>query len=178
LQNPEKQQQKEQQKEQQKSNIDLLNDCSFSPIDSVKDQLTSFDCNDDDLNDFFKSDSHNYTEQLLGKTYCFVLESSNEIVCAFTLANDSIKASLLPNSRKKKVQKQIPHQKTMKSYPAVMIGRLGVDAKFQGCGIGKQLMNFIKGWFIDNENKTGCRFIVVDAYVNEKATAYSNPISF
>jgi hypothetical protein len=29
---------------------------------------------------------------------------------------------------------------------------------------GKQLMNFIKSWFIDGANKTGCRFIVVDSY--------------
>ena len=25
-------------------------------------------------------------------------------------------------------------------------------------------MDFIKAWFIDDANKTGCRFIVVDAY--------------
>lgn len=29
-------------------------------------------------------------------------------------------------------------------------------------------MSFIKGWFIDENNKTGCRFIVVDSY-NEDA---------
>ena len=27
-----------------------------------------------------------------------------------------------------------------------------------------ELMDFIKSWFIDPNNKTGCRFIVVDAY--------------
>ena len=29
-------------------------------------------------------------------------------------------------------------------------------------------MDFIKAWFIDPHNKTGCRFIIVDAY-NETA---------
>lgn len=29
-------------------------------------------------------------------------------------------------------------------------------------------MDFIKSWFIDKSNKTGCRFIVVDSY-NESA---------
>ncbi len=33
-------------------------------------------------------------------------------------------------------------------------------------------MDFIKSWFIDSNNKTGCRFVVVDAY-NEKS-----PISY
>lgn len=29
-------------------------------------------------------------------------------------------------------------------------------------------MDFIKSWFIDGNNKTGCRFIVVDAYNDER----------
>lgn len=33
-------------------------------------------------------------------------------------------------------------------------------------------MDFIKYWFIEEENKTGCRFIVVDAYNNELAIKY------
>ena len=32
-------------------------------------------------------------------------------------------------------------------------------------------MNFIKSWFIDSNNKTGCRFIVVDSY-NEDIPLY------
>ena len=26
------------------------------------------------------------------------------------------------------------------------------------------MLDFIKSWFIDEENKTGCRFLIVDAY--------------
>ena len=33
-------------------------------------------------------------------------------------------------------------------------------------------MNFIKTWFSEDENKTGCRFILVDAINNEKAINY------
>ena len=80
-----------------------------------------------DLNDFFKNDVIHYTNQLLGKSYCFTLdENPSIIVCAFTVSNDSIKTTTLPNSRKKKVTKEIPREKQMKSYPAVLIGRLGV----------------------------------------------------
>lgn len=53
-----------------------------------------------------------------------------------------------------------------------MIGRLGVSVKFKGKGIGKELMDFIKAWFIDAGNKTGCRFLVVDSYNKEKPLAY------
>ncbi len=45
----------------------------------------------------------------------------------FTVSNDSLKADDLPNSRKKKANKDIPRNKQRKSYPAVLIGRLGVD---------------------------------------------------
>jgi hypothetical protein len=30
--------------------------------------------------------------------------------------------------------------------------------------VGRQILNFIKLWFLDDDNKTGCRFLVVDAY--------------
>lgn len=90
----------------------------------------------------------------------------------FTVSNDSLKADDLPNSRKKKANKDIPRNKQRKSYPAVLIGRLGVDSKYKGSSVGSQLMDFIKAWFIDPLNKTGCRFIVVDAYNTDQAITY------
>ena len=137
-----------------------------------------FDCGNQDLNDFFRNDALNYTSELLGKSYCFTYdEDPTEIVCAFTISNDSIKTTNLPNARKKKVSKAIPRPKQMRSYPAVLIGRLGVHKEFRNIKgeeqrIGDQLMDFIKSWFVDGANKTGCRFIVVDAYNSFKALRY------
>jgi hypothetical protein len=149
----------------------LLNKCTFKVYDyKLLKSCQPFDCANSDLNDFFRNDALNYHEQLLGKTYCFTLDENPQvIVCAFTISNDSIKTFLLPNARKKKVIKEIPREKIMKSYPAVLIGRLGVNKKFRIIEgekerTGKQLMDFIKSWFIDGANKTGCRFIVVDSY--------------
>ena len=139
-------------------NVEIINSCQ------------AFDCDNNDLNDFFRNDAINYQAELLGKTYCFTLDEDPKIiVCAFTISNDSIKTFLLPNARKKKVIKDIPRQKQMKSYPAVLIGRLGVNKNYRNVAgeidrTGKQLMDFIKSWFIDGANKTGCRFIVVDSY--------------
>ncbi len=148
--------------------------CTFSVL--TKDLLescNSFDCGHVDLNDFFTNDSQDYSSQLLGKSYCFLLdENPKDIVCAFTISNDSIKTNSLPNSRKKKVNKDIPRIKQFRSYPAVLIGRLGVNIKFKKNGIGKELMDFIKSWFIDPENKTGCRFVVVDSYNEEIPLTY------
>jgi hypothetical protein len=149
----------------------LLDNCTLKIYDSeVINSCEPFDCDNSDLNDFFQKDAINYYSELLGKNYCFTLDDNPEIiVCAFTIANDSIKTFLLPNARKKKVIKDIPRQKQMKSYPAVLIGRLGVNKNYriikgETDRTGKQLMDFIKSWFIDGANKTGCRFIVVDSY--------------
>lgn len=149
----------------------LLNNCTFKVYATeLINFCHPFDCDNSDLNDFFSNDALNYHSELLGKTYCFTLDENPKIiVCAFTISNDSIKTFLLPNARKKKVIKEIPREKTMKSYPAVLIGRLGVNKNYRFIEgeterTGKQLMDFIKSWFIDGANKTGCRFIVVDSY--------------
>ena len=44
-----------------------------------------------------------------------------------------------------------------------MICRLGVDEDFHVHEIGSILLDFIKSYFLV-DNKTGCRFITVDAY--------------
>lgn len=92
-----------------------------------------------------------------------------KIVCAFTLANDSIKAALIPNTSRNRIQRKIPNSKRTRSYPAVLIGRLGVAKEFQGTvlSVGSQVIEYIASWFVHPNNKTGCRFIVVDAYNKE-----------
>ena len=61
--------------------------------------------------------------------------------------------------------------KRMRRFPAVLIGRLATNKLFAGKGIGTAVMNFIKNWFRYN-NKTGCRFIIVDAYNSESTLHY------
>lgn len=158
----------------------LEDNCTFSILSQdLIESCNAFDCGHDDLNDFFTNDSQNYSSQLLGKSYCFLLdENPKEIVCAFTISNDSIKTNNLPNNRKKRVNKEIPRVKHFRSYPAVLIGRLGVSDKYKQNGIGRELMDFIKSWFIDPENKTGCRFVVVDSYNEDIPLAYYQRNSF
>lgn len=144
----------------------LFDKCTFSLLDDeVIADCNSFSCGHDDLDDFFQHNAPLYSKQLLGKSYCFRVDADKRIiVCAFTVSNDSIKVDTLPNSREKKVQKDIPYSKQMRRYPGVLIGRLGINKDFKHSGIGSDLMTFIKSWFIDAGNKTGCRFLIVDAY--------------
>lgn len=134
-------------------------------------KATPFSCGNADLDDFFFQDSFDYAAALFGKSYCFYLdcEESIEIICAFTVSNASIFTNRLPNARKKKVGAEVPFVKRDLIYPAVLIGRLGVNVKFQHSEehIGTYLLDFIKFWFTEPNNKTGCRYLVVDAYNTE-----------
>lgn len=69
-----------------------------------------------------------------------------------------------------RLQRGVPNSKRGINYPAVLIGRLGVSAEDRGFGlnIGSQIIDFVKDWFRSSDNKTGCRFIVVDAYNNPR----------
>lgn len=153
----------------------LENYCTFQPLsEELIEKSFPFICDDSDLCEFFAKDFINYNQDLFGKTYCFTLdEYPRKIVCAFTIANDSIKAQLIPKSDRNRLTRKVSNQKrNLKSYPAVLIGRLGVNKDFEGKGIGRELMNFIKSWFIDSNNKTGCRFLVVDSYNKEHPIRY------
>jgi len=61
--------------------------------------------------------------------------------------------------------------------PAVKIGRLATCKDRQCSGVGTELLDFLKVWFTDG-NKTGCRFIVVDAYNNERAIRFYDRSGF
>ena len=62
-----------------------------------------------------------------------------------------------------RINRRIPNVKRRQSYPAVKIGRLGVVEKYQSSGLGSEILDLLKMAFVC-DNKTGCRFITVDAY--------------
>ena len=150
---------------------DILERCEFLPLTKELASLP-FSCGntdrDHDLEDFFHNHAMLYAEERLGKTYCFVSNETGytEIIAFFTVSNDSVKTTFIPKSSTNKVQRKIPGQKHLRTYPAVLLGRLGVNKKYQGTEYfaGQQVVNYIKSWFIEEDNKTGCRFLVVDAY--------------
>lgn len=123
-------------------------------------QFKSFDCSNQDLDDFLLSDSKPYLKKLLSVTY--ILENDKDIVAYFSVSNDKIS---IPDSDKatwRKIKALFPHSKHRSDYPAVKIGRLAVNTKYAKNGIGSDILNFVKQFFISN-NRTGCSFITVDA---------------
>lgn len=150
--------------------FDIFKRCEFVRLTEETATL-HFECGDSDLEDFFHNEAVLYSKACLGKTYCFIDNTgdSTKVVAFFTVSNDSVKTTFIPKSSTNKVQRKIPGQKHLRTYPAVLIGRLGVNKEYQGKEyfIGQQVINYLKTWFIEEDNKTGCRFLVVDAYNNE-----------
>ena len=142
-----------------------LSDFSFSALGNPICDLSSFDCGRADINDFFRNDALNYQQELFGKTYLFTPRNDlNKVAAAFTVSNASIFTRLLPNSRQKKVGYEVHHSKGQVNYPAVLLGRLGVDKTFSRHALGSQIVEFVAQWFAGPDNKSGCRHLVVDAY--------------
>jgi ribosomal protein S18 acetylase RimI-like enzyme len=139
--------------------------CTLSPVnEDILSMCNPFCCGDKELDNFFANQAVDYDKQMLGNSYCYRLnENPQNIVCAFTLANASMDTRNLPNSRRKKVTENIPHEKTHGTYPAALIGRLAVSSAYQGNGIGTEALDFIKFWIAEPPNKTACRFLTVDA---------------
>jgi len=146
--------------------IDLREDCEMVAL-SDEQVITDFDCGNADLNEFFNQDALKYKHQMLSRVYFLRQISSGKIACAFSFSASSIKTADLPGSRSKKVKEHVPREKTLKSYPGILIGRLGVASEFNGRGAGSQLIRIIKDFCLANFSDF-VRYLLVDAY-NEPA---------
>ena len=143
------------------SNLDFIR---LQPTNKVK----SFDCGDEDLNDFILNRATPFDKYMLAVSYAFVdTKDTSRPLAYFSLANDKIATSDFPNMtefNRFRRKQGFPNEKRLKSYPAVKLCRLAVDQNAKGNQIGSSLLDYIKSMFVIN-NKTGCRFITADAYL-------------
>jgi len=134
---------------------------------ALNDKIVSFDCGDYDLNDFILNESIFFQKEKLAVSYVLKdrVETQN-VVAFFSLSNDKISITDFENKTKyNRFSKRFNNRKRLKSYPAVKIGRLGVSNSMKDKRIGSAIINYIKSYFI-NDNRTGCRFLTVDAYAD------------
>lgn len=126
-------------------------------------EILPFDCNDVDLNNFLFDDAKNYLRDLMAVTYLFVDRQAEKTVAYFSLLNDKVSYDPEECSLWNRINRRISNNKRRKTYPSVKIGRLAVSKDYDNKGVGRAILDFIKHAFT-NGNRTGCRFITVDAY--------------
>lgn len=134
---------------------------------NIGDGIDAFDCCDEDLNDFILNEASLYRNALLSVTYIVEEKSTEEVLAYFSLANDKISISDFESKTEfNRFRKhKFVNEKRLKSYPAIKIGRLAIAKSAQHQSIGTYLLEFIEEYFL-TDNKSGCRFVTVDAYVD------------
>jgi GNAT superfamily N-acetyltransferase len=130
-----------------------------------------FDCGKELLNDYLKTQAGQDIKRKL--SVCFVLADSETKVIQgyYTLSNNSIPLS----SFSEHIQKKLP--KSYKSIPTTLLGRLAIDKKYQGNGIGKILLIDALKRSYGISNEIGSFGIIVDP-IDEEAKGFYQKYDF
>ena len=126
-----------------------------------------FNCGDAALNDFLLRQAGQQQRRGFGKTYVAVAEDGVTVMGFVTVSAGQIATASLP------VQLKLPR------YPAPMlrIGRLAVDVRYQGKGIGQDLLVFALRLAVEFSQRVGLYAVVVDAK-HDKARAFYVKLGF
>lgn len=145
---------------------EFYNSCQVRRL-CIGDVITSFDCSDEDLNDFILNEANLYQNALLAVTYVVESKDTREVMAYFSLSNDKVSISDFESKTEyNRFRKhKFVNEKRLRSYPAIKIGRLAISKSAQNQSIGTYLLEFIEDYFVV-DNKSGCRFVTVDAYVD------------
>jgi GNAT superfamily N-acetyltransferase len=119
------------------------------------DDRSSFSCGQPDLDRFFEHYAgQNQFKLHLAVTYVAVVEG--RIVGFATVAASSLERANIPHARLRQRFPRYP-------LPVLRLGRLGVDSRAQGLGIGKALLRHVLNQAIEQRDRLGCVGIVTDA---------------
>lgn len=141
----------------------------ISPVEDFS-IFTGFSClrpedTDRDLDEFILRDAEQHFLDKIAVTYQLHSLASLDLVRTplgfATLQNDAIRNPApedLPD---------VCARYGYKSFPAVKIGRFGIHIDFQGNRLGSLFLYMLKT-LLTTENRTGCRFITVDARRDKK----------
>lgn len=126
-----------------------------------------FDCGDEALNEFLQSQAGQQQRRGFGKTYVLLAEDGLAVIGFVTVSAGQIATASLSS------QSKLPR------YPApiLRIGRLAVDVRHQGKGIGQDLLAFALRLAVEFSQRVGLYAVVVDAK-NGKAKAFYTKLGF
>ena len=126
--------------------------------------LSGFHCGDESLDYYFHNRAQAYEEEMLSRNYALVTQDgTHEPVAIFSICNTSINMPALRGNVRNRLQRRIPNPKRRRTYPALLMGRIGVDVRYQGQGIGSQVIDYIKHLYTHKSARGLCRFLLVDA---------------
>jgi predicted GNAT family N-acyltransferase len=125
-----------------------------------------FDCGKELLNNYLKNQAGQDAKRKLSACFVLAEKETNNIKGYYTLSNYSIPLSSFPEN----IQKKLP--KSYASIPTTLLGRLAIDLKLQGKGIGKILLIDALKRSYEISNEMGSFAVVVDPIDEEAETFY------
>lgn len=93
-----------------------------------------FSCGKEMLDNYLHRQANQDIKRKLSACFVIIDPETNLLKGYYTLANNSIPQEIIPEEYKKKLPK------SYSSIPATLLGRLAIDSRFQGKGIGKLLL--------------------------------------
>ena len=124
-----------------------------------------FDCGNLPLNQYLHTQAKQDVKRKLSA--CFILaDDQNKVQGYYTLSSASIARDLLPENIKTKLPPSYA------DLPATLMGRLAVDVKYKGQGLGKQLLVDAMKRSYETSNTIGSMAVVVDPLDEEAEQFY------
>lgn len=119
------------------------------------DERSGFSCGQTDLDRYFQHYAgQNQFRLHLAVTYVAINEG--RIVGFATIAASSLERWTIPNARQRRRLPSYP-------LPVLRLARLGVDARIQGLGIGRALLQHVLALALEQRDRLGCVGVVTDA---------------
>ena len=117
-----------------------------------------FDCGNADLNHFLTTEEVVwYERERVGRTYLVLFKG--DLAAYFTVSQGGLRTEYLKSWRSFSRMAEM----RLEAIPALTIGRLAVDRRYQGRGIGRILVRYIAGMALEAQGKIAVRLIVLQA---------------
>ena len=127
----------------------------------------SFDCGIVVLNAYLTRQAGQQQRKGFGKTYVALTEADDAITGFVTVSAGQVATTQLPPELK------LPRYPV----PIMRIGRLAADKRFQGQGVGRDLLSFALHLVLDFSSRVGLYAVVIDAK-DEKAAGFYRRLGF
>lgn len=126
-----------------------------------------FDCGNGALNDFLLKQAGQLQRRGFGKTYVALADDAKTVTGYVCVSAGQVATTQLPEGLK------------LPRYPAPMlrVGRLAVDARHQGRGIGQDLLAFALRLALEFSQQVGLYAVLVDAK-DDQAKAFYTRLGF
>jgi GNAT superfamily N-acetyltransferase len=140
-------------------------------IESLKSQhnRSQFDCGNIILNDWLRLRATQYERRHISRTFVATRVGAHEVLGFYSLSAHHVEYRDLTD----KLTKGMPRL----DIPVVLIGRLGVDLRVQGQGLGSALVVSAFRRTLKHAKELGIRGVEVDA-IDEKARAFYMRLGF